>query len=254
MSNYNVDSYETILEASKDLDELRKLTEIRAETQKQEYDEDSMFSGRPVFKEWLLRGSIILTSYGGVVPFTPSDKNVEFPEVIEFDHNIVKGEEDYMQRYDIPRKGTHCSYCGKEITLEDFYDHSFIYHNNQIIHKENCLYYHGLLYYMEKIPSPLLRMCYRVLGDISNISIKQGDQKEKEKQHLLTIEFTSHDVKFKLIVFNHITEVKVICTSKKGVKILIADKNAIDKHFFIVNSKFQDNFKDAVAKYFENNK
>ena len=254
MSNYNVDSYETILKASKDLEELKKLTELRTKILDKDYDEDSMFSSKPIFKEWLLRGSIILTSHGGILPFIPKDKNEKFPEVMEFDHNILKGDINYMQRYDIPLKGTHCSYCGKEITIDDFYNHTYLYHNNQIMHKENCLYYHSFLYYMEKLPPLFLRMCYRVLGDISNITIKQGDQREKEKQHLLTIEFTSHDVKFKIIIFNHITEVKVMCTSKKGVKTLVADKDAINTHFLYISNEFEDAFKEAVTKYFEENK
>ena len=247
MSNYNVDSYETILEASRDLEKLRSLVEYRSEIQKKDYDEDSMFSNKPVFKEWLLRGTIILTSYGGVTAFTPTEKDPkDFPEVMEFDYTVIKGNTQCCY-YKVPSKDSVCPYCGKKFTLDDFYNHSITFVNNQIIHYEQCLYFHLLINCLSQIPNNLITMCYRTLGEISNICIKQSDIQNRE---LLTIEFISHNVNFKIIVSNNIREVTILCEDK----VLLSDEIAVDPQFFYVFHTFNNKFKEAISKYFEEKK
>ena len=205
MRNFNltaIDSKEAVLEASKDLKKLSDLIRTRKEYYSA-MDEK--------LTEWLIKGSLILTSFGDFAIFEPASEK-EYPEVIEWNREtyaigyrgvtIQGGEVSYL-----PSAFALCPSCKKGFTIEDVYSHNFKLVGDKVVHAGECA---DDYYYIDsslEISKYILLGVKRALGNIKNVVIKQRND---EKSDFLKISFEDYNYKFEIKI-NSKSKITVVC-------------------------------------------
>lgn len=191
-----IDSEEAIRNAVNDLGMLDAIVQERRKF----YEEH----GRRELKKWLIRGSLILTPYGKIGLFTPFEhfKHIREVDVVEMKKNDVDGwTQTGGDHCSLPKKGSICPYCGKEVTIEDVYSHNFYIENSGnksfAYHDGSCRKFHYTFTTSFTVAKEMILAAKRAFGEIEKVCVQEGNHEQDE---LVKISFMAVNYQIEILV------------------------------------------------------